>query len=377
MAGLYIHIPFCKSRCIYCGFYSTTLLGMRERYVNALCREMEMRPCNVDTVYLGGGTPSLLTARQLERLFIYINKVYGPPLPSQGGAGGGSEVTIECNPDDVTQEFARTLLALPVNRVSLGAQTFSDERLRYLRRRHTADQVERAVRNLRSAGIGNISIDLMFGFPGETLEDWRSDVKRALSLDVEHISAYSLMIEEGTELYEKMNAGLLGSEDDELSREMYESLMDQLSLAGYEHYEISNWARPGFRSRHNSSYWQDIPYVGLGAAAHSYDLRTRSWNAGDVLDYIRKIEQGVLPSEKETLDDATRYNDLVTTALRTREGIRLERLHEPFRSYLLKNARRSLSRRLLILEDNRIHLSREGLFVSDDVMSDLIFIKKG
>lgn len=192
MAGLYIHIPFCASRCIYCGFYSTTLPGLRDRYVEALCREMELRPerPELSTIYLGGGTPSQLTPAQLDRLFSYIYKVY----PVRAGA----EVTMECNPDDIPEGLPRHL---PVNRVSMGAQTFDDGRLHFLRRRHTATEVDRAVDALRRQGINNISIDLMFGFPGETLDDWQHDLTHALHLQPEHLSAYSLMYEEGTPLH--------------------------------------------------------------------------------------------------------------------------------------------------------------------------------
>ena len=205
MAGLYIHIPFCKSRCIYCAFYSTTAHELRQRYVDALCREMEIHPfpegMSIDTIYLGGGTPSQLTSHQLHQLFIYINKVYGQKPKANGQK---PEITIEVNPDDVTPEFAATLSQLPINRVSMGAQTFDDERLRFLRRRHTAAQVSEAVRLLRDAGIRNISIDLMYGFPNETLDDWQHDIDAAVALDVEHLSAYCLSIEEGTPLYVQM-----------------------------------------------------------------------------------------------------------------------------------------------------------------------------
>ena len=205
MTGLYIHIPFCKSRCIYCGFYSTTRLDRQNRYVEAVCREMELRKSEVDavgSVYLGGGTPSVLTEEQLcrifesiERNYIYNNVYSLPSLHGRagGGFGGGSEITLECNPDDVTDEFCATLRQLPVNRISMGAQTFDDARLKFLRRRHNSRQIAEAVSRLRHAGIENISIDLMFGFPGETLEDWEKDIECALRLNVEHISAYALM----------------------------------------------------------------------------------------------------------------------------------------------------------------------------------------
>ena len=301
MAGIYIHIPFCKSRCIYCGFYSTTGLELRQRYVDALCQEMETHPfplpegMGIDTIYLGGGTPSQLTMDQLRQIFIYINKVYS--LPSiQGGAGGGSEVTIECNPDDVTDEFAEGLTILPVNRVSMGVQTFSDERLRFLHRRHTAAQAVEAVARLRKAGIRNISIDLMYGFPSETLDDWQHDIEAAISLHVEHLSAYCLMIEEGTPLYRMQTDPI----NEELERQMYYTLIDRLEAAGYEHYEISNFAHPGYRSRHNSSYWKGTPYIGLGAAAHSYDGKScRRWNVSDIHQYIEGIEKGQPCFEQE------------------------------------------------------------------------------
>ena len=398
MAGIYIHIPFCRSRCIYCGFYSTTALDLRQRYVDALCREMEIRGTRkeeggkrndeeIETIYLGGGTPSQLTPSQLRQLFIYINKVY--PLTSE------REITIEVNPDDVTVEFAALLQQLPVNRVSMGIQTFDDQRLRFLHRRHTSRQAIEAVSILRSVGINNLSIDLMYGFPGETLSDWQSDIDSALSLNVEHISAYCLMIEEGTPLHwmlqhngdcplceqrSELQGDCPQCVDEETERSMYYTLIDRLTAAGYEHYEISNFARPGFRSRHNSSYWNGTPYIGLGAAAHSYDIHSRSWNIADINAYIEGIERGERLFEEELIDDDTRYNDAVTVGLRTCEGINLDTLPKKYRDYCMKNARRYLDDGLLELSvvgnltSPTLHLTRRGLFVSDMVMSDLMMI---
>lgn len=261
MAGLYIHIPFCKSRCIYCAFYSTTDSRWQQRYVDAVCREMELRSEKREvksekfkTIYVGGGTPSQLTTKQLSQLFLYINKVYD---------NQAQEVTIEMNPDDVTAEYATTLSQLGINRVSMGAQTFDNQRLSFLHRRHTASQVSMAVQHLRNAGICNISIDLIYGFPHETLADWANDIEAALALNVEHISAYCLSIEEGTPLHKWTTDNGEWTMDEELERKMYELLIDKLAAAGYEHYEISNFAIPGFRSRHNSSYWQNVPYIGI------------------------------------------------------------------------------------------------------------------
>ena len=373
MAGLYVHIPFCASRCTYCGFYSTTLgAAWKARYVDALCHELELR-CSMlgnmpwQTVYLGGGTPSQLPPELLEHLFDALN------LTSQDGEE--PEITMEVNPDDVNEKLVATLHRLPVNRISMGIQTFNDNRLRQLNRRHTASQARKAVEHLHSAGIDNISIDLMLGFPEQTLDEWKADVEKALLLDVQHISAYSLAIEEGTPLYHEMKKNKTKPLDEEVWRKMYEWLMERMDKAGFEHYEISNFARPGFRSRHNSIYWDGIPYVGIGAAAHSYDGEKRSWNVADVKAYIDAIEHDTIPEETEPLDETTKYNDLITTALRTKEGINMQSIDTSWRKRLLDYASPHLKRGLLRIDNNHIHLTREGLFVSDSVMSDLIEIK--
>ena len=359
MAGIYIHVPFCKSRCIYCGFYSTTALSLRQRYIDAVCIEWEMRKHElaepVDTIYLGGGTPSQLAAEQLAQLFSI--------LPATA-----SEVTIECNPDDVTAEYAGALALLPVNRVSMGVQTFDDRRLQFLNRRHTAAQVQQAVDNLRRAGITNISADLMYGFPDESLEAWQDDIRQMLALDVAHLSAYCLMVEEGTAL-QRMGVSPC---DEETERQMYDTLIDQLTAAGYEHYEISNFARRGCRSRHNSSYWHDIPYIGLGAAAHSYIGSHRQWNTSDIHQYIAAIEQGRRCFEQELIDEDTHYNDCITVALRTSDGLDLSVLPPRYQDYCKREARRFLSDGLLQLNGQRLSLTRKGLFISDYIMSSLI-----
>ena len=370
MQGLYIHIPFCKSRCIYCGFFSTTMLDLRQQYVDALCQEMKMR-CqgaeNISTIYLGGGTPSQLTTDQLRqilhRAYIY-NKVEKD-----------AEVTIEVNPDDVTERFANDLTLLPVNRISMGVQTFDDKRLRFLHRRHTAEQVTTAIDRLRAAGIKNISIDLMYGFPGETIADCEADIAKALSLQVEHISTYCLMIEEDTQLQQMLQQGNITETEEELERQMYETIINRLEDGGYEQYELSNFARPGFHSRHNSSYWDGTPYIGIGAAAHSYDIESRSWNIADIKQYIQGMANSQRIYEEERLDCDTRYNDSITVALRTSRGLDLQALSPKHRTYCLENAQRYLDDGLLELtQDNRLRLTRRGLFVSDMIMSNLIYL---
>ena len=374
MAGLYIHIPFCASRCIYCGFYSTTRLDLRQQYVDALIRELVevgkskmLKDDSISTVYLGGGTPSQLTIPQLHQLFdaIYIyNKVESD-----------AEVTIEMNPDDVSVPYADALRQLGINRVSMGAQTFDDERLRWLNRRHTVAQVGQAVTILRAAGIRNISIDLMYGFPDETIDDFVHDIDEVIKLDVEHISAYCLMIEEGTELYRRYGDKRVREYDDskeETERKMYELLIDKLTAAGYEHYEISNFARPSFRSRHNSSYWTGVPYIGLGAAAHSFDGHLRSWNVSDIQQYIAAVNRDERLNEEEELSATDFYNERVMLGLRTCEGVDLSALSDDERNYCIQEAQPFLSDDILLLTDNRLVLTRKGLFVSDYVMSSLM-----
>lgn len=378
-AGLYIHIPFCASRCIYCGFYSTVRPELHDRYVDALCREMLLLrdrmaddPISLSTIYLGGGTPSQLSAANLHKLFAYIYKVF--PVDRH------AEITMECNPDDIRRHMFHHL---PVNRVSMGAQTFNDDRLRFLHRRHTASEVRRAVETLRLDGIANISVDLMFGFPDETLADWLADIRCALALKPEHLSAYGLMIEEGTPLYRLWEQGTIQEADEQLSLDMYDQLVDQLTAVGYEHYEISNFAllphghqgASPYRSRHNSSYWHDVPYIGLGAAAHSYDRLTRHWNPSNIMQYIEAIERGtLLYEEEERIDPDTHYDDLVTTALRTREGIDLNMLDERHRAFLLRNASGYIDRQLLRVDGHHLSLTRQGINISSTIMSDLMYV---
>lgn len=374
MAGIYIHIPFCKSRCIYCGFYSTTLLDLRKKYINAVCREMELRKNYIrepfSTIYLGGGTPSLLDEAELTKLFLYINNVYD--------VDRNAEITMECNPDDITPKFTNMLSRLPINRVSMGAQTFADSRLRLLHRRHNSDEVKHAVKLLREAGIKNISIDLMFGFPDESLSQWKEDISAALALNIEHISAYSLMYEENTPLWKMLDTGKVKEIDEELSLTMFKELVCQLTDAGYEHYEISNFARPGYRSRHNSSYWHQVPYIGLGAAAHSFDLNSRQWNVADLKLYIEEINNGIIPMEREELDNDTTFNDIITTALRTSDGIDLNametRLGKRYRNTLISAAGKHIEQGLLEIRHDRLRLTFEGIFISDMVMSDLMIV---
>lgn len=373
MSGLYIHIPFCASRCIYCAFYSTVKHGQRSAYIDSLIHEMQLRTdflpqgndATINTIYIGGGTPSQISRTDIDRLFNNIYKVYGCKI---------SETTVEVNPDDVDANLVRCLVNNGVNRVSMGAQTFDDERLSWLHRRHSSKQVYEAVDCLRHGGIASISVDLMYGFPNQTAEQWQYDIDEVIKLGVEHVSAYSLMYEEGTPLYRLLEKHEIKENDEELSLSMYNTLVEQFRAAGYEHYEVSNFALPGCRAQHNSSYWNDTPYIGLGAAAHSYNRSVRQWNVSDIDAYMEAINEGRVPFEQESIDADTHYDDLVTTALRTSDGLDLTILSAQHQDYLLKMAQPYLLAKRMERKGNRIRICEDSFMISDMIMSDLMMV---
>lgn len=371
MASIYIHIPFCQSRCIYCDFFSTTDLPLQERYVERLEQEMLQRkdewPVHARTlsIYIGGGTPSTLSPQLLQRIFDSIAKHY--PISND------AEITIEANPDDVTPEWVEALRQTPVNRVSMGVQTFNDKTLRILRRRHTADQATRAVCLLQDAGYDNLSIDLIYGLPNQSVEDWKTDLQKAFDLDISHLSAYSLMYEEGTALTRMLERGEIKEMSEEESIACYRLLCQMMHEHGYEHYEISNFARQGIHSRHNTAYWMGEPYLGFGAGAHSYDGKhVRRWNTDSLATYINSDKC----FETEMLSATDLYNEFVMTRLRTARGFALDDLELRFGNEALRHcttmAQPHMQSGHLILESSqRLHLSEEGVFVSNDVISDL------
>ena len=373
MAGLYIHIPFCKSRCRYCAFYSTTRIEMMEKYVDAVVREWQMRSGSdgylgseeIRTVYIGGGSPSLLPPPLLLRLLGAID------------LGNAVEVTVECNPDDISPSLAHALVEGGVNRVSMGAQSFDDDTLRRINRRHDAVRVATSMDILRDAGITNIGIDLIYGFPWQTKEMWAHDLHEAMSLAPQHLSAYNLSIEEGTPMYADLQSGAISQCDEETEREMYEMLMDAASAHGMVHYEISNFAMPGMESRHNSSYWDGTHYMGLGAAAHSYDGVSRQWNVSDMATYINKVEKGEMAMEREELDLYSRYDDMVMLSMRTRRGLDVRllraRMGDAMADYCVRQAMKYVNSQLLEMSDDHIALTRKGIFVSDMVISDMMW----
>ncbi len=375
MAGLYIHIPFCKQRCKYCAFYSTTHHALQEQYTHALCSELRARKHyikgeTIETIYFGGGTPSLLTEEQLCHIVSTIEKEYS--------VSHSAERTIECNPDDLTTAHLTMLRNCGFNRISIGIQSFSDTQLQTLGRRHTSKAAREAVKNAREAGFNNISIDLMFALPSSTLQEWKQSLQEAIALKPEHISAYNLTYEEGTPLYRALERGDIEEISEEGNIEQFNALIEELKKAGYRHYEISNFARPGFESRHNSSYWNDTPYLGCGAGAHSYDGNARGWNICDINKYIKGIENGDLPFEVEELTNEERYNDAVLTRLRTADGLPVSWIEEKFGTtlynYMIKAAEPHIARGSLYLHNGRLSLTPEGVFISDAVIRDLIYV---
>lgn len=377
-AGIYLHIPFCQRRCIYCDFFSSTDSGKKAAYVEALCRELVLRKEYLDgraiaTVYFGGGTPSQLAATDFQRIFDTIYTHY-EVCPS-------AEITLEANPDDLTEAYLESLSALPFNRLSMGIQTFHEETLRLLRRRHTATQAIAAFHRCRQAGFGNLSIDLMYGLPGETQERWEADLQQALELRPEHISAYHLIYEEGTAIWQLREQHRVSEADEELSLRLFKQLIHRLRENGYEQYEISNFCQPGYPSRHNSSYWDGTPYLGCGAAAHSFDGTSRQWNVASIDRYIQGMQKGVPDAEREELDLATRYNDRIVTAMRTRRGISLSCLRQEFgkelADYCLQMARPYLEQGTLEISNDRLRLTEDGIFISDGIMSDMMFVNEG
>ena len=376
MAGVYVHIPFCASRCSYCDFFSTLQQGeMGERYVEAVVAEARLRRGElheepVRTLYLGGGTPSQLPlplfARLVDGLCEALNLSHV------------EEFTVEANPDDVTPEWCRGVAAVGVNRVSMGVQSFENPILRLIGRRHTARQAIVAVRCLREAGIDNISVDLIFGLPGQTVDSWAASVRQALTLRPQHLSAYGLTYEEGTRLWRQRERGDVVEVSEEQCIEMYRRLVVMLQAAGYEHYEISNFALPGYRSRHNSSYWNETPYLGLGAAAHSYDGNLRRSNPHDLQRYVGAVMVGEAACRQETLTWQERYDERVMLGLRTSGGVDSETLRRDFgaaawRHFTCEASRHVTAGTLRIEEGGRYILTNDGIMLSDSIIRDLLW----
>ena len=364
MAGIYLHIPFCPHRCTYCDFYSTTRLQDRGRYVDALVAELALRSdessSEIATVYIGGGSPSTLETTDLEKIFEALYRYYS--------ISPNAEITIEANPDDLTRLRLEEWSRQPVNRLSVGIQSFDDAQLQQLGRRHTADAARHCIAEAQQLGFDNISIDLMYGLPGQSAASWTYSIEQALALETQHISAYHLSYEPGTVMYGKRHLAI----DEEQSVAFFLDLRHRLSAAGFKHYEISNFALPGYESKHNSAYWNGTPYLGLGAAAHSYDGQSRSWNVSDIDEYMQSVLTGRRPFESETLTETDRYNETVMLSLRTAKGLDMASIEHGRQNSLLQKAQVFIHRGLLCQKNNFLILTEKGIFVSDSVIRDLM-----
>ena len=380
MAALYIHVPFCAKRCVYCDFYSNTNLEYKDAYISALLQEMEMRSDffkgeSIKTIYFGGGTPSQLQICDLEKIIEGVNRIFT--------VSGNPEVTIEANPDDLSRTYITSLKKNPVNRISIGIQSFDDSDLRLLNRRHSAIEAEIAVSRCKEAGLANISIDMIYGLPGQTADAWAQNVDKAITLDVQHISAYGLTYEEGTALYKMMERKEVTPVDDDLYESFFRILSDKLTAAGFVHYEISNFAKrsesypDGHISLHNSSYWNGSHYLGVGPSAHSYDGEARYVNVSSVSEYIKLINKGSEQFyEKETLDERTKYNDYIITRLRTMWGVSLSELRqalgEEWKQYFLARSEPFLCSKKLKRYGDNVKVSYRDIFICDAILRELI-----
>lgn len=375
MAGIYVHIPYCKRKCVYCDFYSTPAMGDVEAYVGCVARECAARreavlgSERVNTLYVGGGTPSLLTPGQMHRLLDGLRRCTD--------LSGVEELTVEVNPDDVTAELMDCFAGEGVNRVSMGVQSFVDSELEFMGRRHNAAEALEAIATMRRAGIGNVSLDLIYGVPGQTMQSWRHSVEQAIATGAQHISAYSLSYEPGTRLWVMRQQGKIRETDDEVCVDMYRFLARALREAGYEHYEISNFARPGFRSRHNSAYWNFTPYLGLGAAAHSYDGHARSYNPSSIRQYVAAVIERGTAAVAEQLHDWERYDEEVMLRLRTADGLDARLLESKFGAdaarQFSQKARRHIAQGLLQRHGDTYSLTDSGVMMADAVIRDLMW----
>ncbi len=378
MPGIYIHIPFCRQACHYCNFHFSVSQKRRPEFVQALKREIALqkdflRTNNheriiLDTLYFGGGTPSLLETSELDEIFSELFRFFE--------LAPDAEVTLEANPDDLAPEKLSALRNTPVNRLSIGIQSFHEADLKYMNRSHTSEQAVKVLNNARKAGFENITADLIYGTPGMNDAQWKDNIMKLISHDIPHISAYSLTVEKKTALEVFIRKGKAAPVDEEQSARQFEILCEIISQHGYEHYEISNFGKPGFFSRHNLSYWSGVPYLGLGPSAHSYRDGLRRWNIANTCNYIENLQNGQLPPfDQEQLDKDQQYNEYVMTALRTMWGVDKElvksRFGDDYFEKMMQAARKFLKNGKMLETSSHLIISAEGKFLADGIAAEL------
>ncbi len=371
MAGIYFHIPFCKQACYYCDFHFSTSLKYKAEMLQAMHREMALQShylANkpVETIYFGGGTPSLLGADDIQR-FIDLLAHHFDVLP-------GAEITLEANPDDLSLDHVQALKHTAVNRFSIGIQSFFEEDLRWMNRAHHAEDAEKAIQRVQDAGFTNVTADLIYGYPLLTKHKWQSNIDKLLAFGIPHISAYSMTVEDKTALAAFIRKGKQVPMDEEQSAAHFTYLVEELSSAGYEQYEISNFAKPGQYARHNSNYWKGVPYLGIGPSAHSFNGDTRQWNVSNNAKYIGALNQDELPYEIEELSEQDKFNEYIMTALRTQWGIDLEfvkkRFGLPYYQQLTQTLERFIDKEV-VLGDGKVVLAASGKLMADHIASEL------
>jgi oxygen-independent coproporphyrinogen-3 oxidase len=375
MAGIYLHIPFCRQACHYCDFHFSTSTAIKSDLILAMGEEIKLQKDylegeKVNTIYFGGGTPSLLKKGELYALLDLIYKLHN--------VHADAEVTLECNPDDLTPEALSDFRSLQINRLSIGIQSFNDSVLKYLNRLHSSDAAIRSFRSARDAGFDNVSIDLIYAIPGLTIEQWADNLAQAVGLNPEHISAYTLTIEEKTAFGNWLTRGKIKPVDDALAAEQFELLVNELSNAHYDQYEISNFAKPSYASRHNSNYWNGEVYLGIGPSAHSFNKRSRQYNISNNSRYMRSLKEGIIPFQIEILKKEDHVNEYILTTLRTNAGCNVEKLKNDFGYDLLKEQERYLqelkNHQLIHLQDKYLTLTKPGRLLADKISSDLFLI---
>jgi oxygen-independent coproporphyrinogen-3 oxidase len=375
MAGIYIHIPFCSQRCSYCNFFSVVSINLLNEVIDAIIKEFSIRKDYlknepVQTIYFGGGTPSLLTIQQIEKL---LNTIY-KNFPVEKNA----EITFEANPDDLTEKYLSDLKKLGINRLSIGIQSFDDNKLKILNRRHNAFQAVEAVRVAQRSGFNNISIDLIYGLPFQSLIEWENDLDKAFSLPIQHLSAYALTFEEKTLLLKQKEKKLIEPADEELMIKMYELLLNKSNQNGFDAYEISNFSLPEFYSRHNSSYWTQTPYLGIGPSAHSFNGFSRQWNVASIHKYIEGIMKNNSFFEQEILSLQDRYNEYVLLGLRTKNGINIVELEQNFgielKNFCLENIKTFIDNEKVYRYGSFLRLTTAGKLISDTIIAQLMMV---
>lgn len=371
--GIYLHIPFCKQACHYCNYHFSTTLKRKGELVDAICKELLLRKNEltgiVETIYFGGGTPSLLTSEELKQIFETIFSNYN--------ISENPEITLEANPDDLTPTRINELAESPINRLSIGVQSFFEEDLKLMNRAHNSTEALESIKEAKKH-FENISIDLIYGVPGMSEARWMENLNIALGLNVPHISCYALTVEPKTALETFIEKGVVAPIDEDAAEKHYETLLKVTEQSGYENYEFSNFGKPGFRSRNNTAYWEEIPFIGIGPGAHSYDGGGRSWNVENNIKYIKGIQQGELPSGGEVLTTRDKYNEYVMTGLRTSKGVSLKKIEqeygEEFLNYLMDQARIHLKEGFLLIEDNTLKVTPKSRFIRDGIASELFWV---